>query len=517
MTEQTTTREAESPGEHYPRPCPFCGLSDAIQWASPDGGIIAVACGECGAIGPTVSSAHADELAAAKAWNNRPASRRTDSAGRDVTDLPGLWDEGDTRGASSRPKTAQDMPVPQISNEEISEAVEAVSFRIDEPGGYRIQSGHKAEVRRKQDNGLWTGWVGGIRVRWTDAGKAVYVRATLVKTVGIEDYDLVARWTEEGEKDSPQETIAKLNDIIGRWAADNAALMDRVAELEKPLPPDTYLITFAGPIKDDDGNEYEPTGEYRVVQTGDWCLSRFTLQAVRFRGGIGMQEVRIILRRKGALPEAIGRTRMIVCETCGNKRCPHATDTSLACTGSNAPGQAGSKYGGAAPSPGPGYRWATEGDTVFEVSNDGTNWTKAASGWTLIREGRRWRLNSPYCKAGAFQFARVPEAVASEELQLPPLVGTPVVGSVTSTTTATVYPVEDDCPEALAPWRTPTDEDAKRRLKCQVRHINSGWSDAKLLAVLPNERSRFVAVDSYFQVECFEYCQIAAEGGEGAR
>ena len=35
---------------------------------------------------------------------------------------------------------------------------------------------------------------------------------------------------------------------------------------------------------------------------------------------------------------------MIVCEICGNKRCPHATDCSLECTGSNEPGQRGSVY-----------------------------------------------------------------------------------------------------------------------------------------------------------------------------
>lgn len=40
-----------------------------------------------------------------------------------------------------------------------------------------------------------------------------------------------------------------------------------------------------------------------------------------------------------------GRTsRFIVCAICGNKRCPHATDHRLACTGSNAPGQKGSAY-----------------------------------------------------------------------------------------------------------------------------------------------------------------------------
>ena len=37
-------------------------------------------------------------------------------------------------------------------------------------------------------------------------------------------------------------------------------------------------------------------------------------------------------------------TRMILCPTCGNKRCPHATDHNLECTGSNEPGQEGSRY-----------------------------------------------------------------------------------------------------------------------------------------------------------------------------
>jgi hypothetical protein len=36
--------------------------------------------------------------------------------------------------------------------------------------------------------------------------------------------------------------------------------------------------------------------------------------------------------------------RYFLCETCGNKRCPHATDHRNACTGSNEPGQPGSSY-----------------------------------------------------------------------------------------------------------------------------------------------------------------------------
>ena len=41
---------------------------------------------------------------------------------------------------------------------------------------------------------------------------------------------------------------------------------------------------------------------------------------------------------------AIEMTMMILCPTCGNKRCPHATDHDLACTNSNEPGQKGSAY-----------------------------------------------------------------------------------------------------------------------------------------------------------------------------
>jgi hypothetical protein len=36
--------------------------------------------------------------------------------------------------------------------------------------------------------------------------------------------------------------------------------------------------------------------------------------------------------------------RMVVCETCGNKRCPKATNHLNECTGSNEPGQKGSSF-----------------------------------------------------------------------------------------------------------------------------------------------------------------------------
>lgn len=45
------------------------------------------------------------------------------------------------------------------------------------------------------------------------------------------------------------------------------------------------------------------------------------------------------VRRAMKLP-----SRMILCPTCGNKRCPKASDHELACTDSNEPGQPGSVF-----------------------------------------------------------------------------------------------------------------------------------------------------------------------------
>ncbi|WP_208457235.1 hypothetical protein [Burkholderia gladioli] len=43
-------------------------------------------------------------------------------------------------------------------------------------------------------------------------------------------------------------------------------------------------------------------------------------------------------------PITLADMRMVLCPTCGNKRCPHATDHRNECTGSNEPGQPGSSY-----------------------------------------------------------------------------------------------------------------------------------------------------------------------------
>ena len=68
--------------------------------------------------------------------------------------------------------------------------------------------------------------------------------------------------------------------------------------------------------------------------------------------GLFEKQARAMLSRKAGLcccyrclrERDEARAWLIVCPTCGNKRCPKASDHELACTGSNEPGQAGSVY-----------------------------------------------------------------------------------------------------------------------------------------------------------------------------
>jgi hypothetical protein len=52
-------------------------------------------------------------------------------------------------------------------------------------------------------------------------------------------------------------------------------------------------------------------------------------------------DCRMCIRERGDSFAGIPRemTEMILCATCGNKRCPHANDHRNACTNSNEPGQ----------------------------------------------------------------------------------------------------------------------------------------------------------------------------------
>lgn len=72
--------------------------------------------------------------------------------------------------------------------------------------------------------------------------------------------------------------------------------------------------------------------------------------------------------------------RMILCPSCGNKRCPHATDHRNACTGSNEPGQKGSSYEGCAK---PAALAETGTKTILAI-DPGTE----ESGWCVLADGK---------------------------------------------------------------------------------------------------------------------------------
>ncbi|MGY2732351.1 hypothetical protein [Sphingomonas sp. UYP23] len=88
--------------------------------------------------------------------------------------------------------------------------------------------------------------------------------------------------------------------------------------------------------------------------------------------------------------------RMFLCETCGNKRCPHAGDHRFACTGSNEPGQT------AIPASGDGY--ATAFYEIAEMLGIGA---RAASPTAVWRDEMQPKLEALFARPDAGeQFAK---------------------------------------------------------------------------------------------------------------
>ena len=70
-----------------------------------------------------------------------------------------------------------------------------------------------------------------------------------------------------------------------------------------------------------------------------------TLSITRFDCWTCRALTRRALIDSGRIEEALGMMpQFIICPTCGNKRCPRATWHENDCTGSNLPGQTGSRF-----------------------------------------------------------------------------------------------------------------------------------------------------------------------------
>lgn len=87
--------------------------------------------------------------------------------------------------------------------------------------------------------------------------------------------------------------------------------------------------------------EVDRRPRYRIMQERHVSISKFTaaaiLKARARRSGIPIGQ------RRRATQDPVF-TFMVVCRTCGNKRCPRATNSELPCSGSNESGQPGSRY-----------------------------------------------------------------------------------------------------------------------------------------------------------------------------
>jgi hypothetical protein len=114
---------------------------------------------------------------------------------------------------------------------------------------------------------------------------------------------------------------------------------------------------------------------------------------------------------------------MRLCPTCGNKRCPHASDHDLACTNSNEPGQPGSIYvGGGVPRMPEPVRGPTPSGLRMDAP---ARPRKVESVWDPVAEARAWATANHQAPGAEHVLAALASAaryrrLAEEATQAPP-------------------------------------------------------------------------------------------------
>lgn len=156
--------------------------------------------------------------------------------------------------------------------------------------------------------------------------------------------ELVRTYFGEAAGDDGELAMAAMEELI-RWF-----LAGGQRQQEQVVRP----VNEAPDSKSTDPSAFEQRLEEVLLSSGfparhpillDWARVKFALRE--------LDRLKAVIRdrRPGGCscaackPLSLESMRMIVCEQCGSKRCPHATDHRLACTNSNDSGQAGSSYG----------------------------------------------------------------------------------------------------------------------------------------------------------------------------
>jgi hypothetical protein len=106
-------------------------------------------------------------------------------------------------------------------------------------------------------------------------------------------------------------------------------------------------------LGDDPYSDFRP--RYQIMQERRVSISKFYLTAAQHHIHRTRENHALARRQRNLLSiieldqaaQALDRSQMIVCRTCGNKRCPRATNSENPCSGSNEPGQPGSRYANA--------------------------------------------------------------------------------------------------------------------------------------------------------------------------
>lgn len=145
----------------------------------------------------------------------------------------------------------------------------------------------------------------------------------------------VDKMLEASELDELGQEVARLQKALCFWLPSVTEREDEVAER---LLQDAFLLCgIDGNIPDD----------FKTAQELGWVtLAAAPTPPAQPAPDLAARDATPVpvCQCEECLPNTWDKQRMILCATCGNKRCPHAASHRNTCTGSNEPGQVGSCY-----------------------------------------------------------------------------------------------------------------------------------------------------------------------------
>ena len=149
--------------------------------------------------------------------------------------------------------------------------------------------------------------------------------AEIERLAELSEFAIAIRALQASPSPSREAVLEAAWKVVNEWNAGN----DHLRSFEKDIGNLERALKSPEP---------EPSNAPQEVRYDHLGIGHIAAPAMRFRSKPSCGCLRCLRSRREEV------CHMVVCQVCGNKRCPHSDSHANRCTHSNEPGQKGSRY-----------------------------------------------------------------------------------------------------------------------------------------------------------------------------